>query len=129
MTNMKLAIPVEDYQALNSVVYGHFGSAPLFVLVDTDTLGIEPLQNDDQHHAHGACNPVRVLAGRTVDAVAVGGIGAGAINGLRQAGIKVYHSSAQTVAEIVAQFNAGQLPEIELQQACGGHQAGNTCHH
>jgi predicted Fe-Mo cluster-binding NifX family protein len=126
---MKLAIPVEEYQALNSVVYGHFGSAPLFVLVDTDTLAIEPLHNDDQHHVHGACNPARAMAGRTVDAVVVGGIGAGAINGLRQAGIKVYHSPSQTVAEVVAQFNAGQLPEIELQHACGGHQAGNACHH
>jgi predicted Fe-Mo cluster-binding NifX family protein len=129
MTNMKLAIPVEEYQALNSVVYSHFGSAPLFVLVDTDTLGIEPLHNDDQHHAHGACNPVRALAGQTVDAVVVGGIGAGAISGLRQAGIKVYRSPVQTVAEAVAQFNVGQLPEIELHQACGGHQAGNVCHH
>ena len=126
---MKLCIPVEDNQALNSIVYGHFGSAPLFLLVDSETLAVEPLINNDEHHVHGACNPLKALAGRTVDAVIVGGIGAGAVRGLRQAGIAVYRSPAQIVAAAVAQFNAGALPELDGSQACSGHAAGGVCHH
>jgi len=126
---MNLCIPVAENQALNSIVYGHFGSAPLFLLVDSETLSVEPLTNHDEHHVHGACHPLKALAGRAVDAVIVGGIGAGAVRGLRQAGIAVYRSSAQTVAETVARFNAGELAEIDVQHACGGHSAGSDCHH
>ena len=126
---MKLCIPVADNQALKSIVYGHFGSAPLFLLVDSETLAVEPLTNPDEHHVHGACNPLKALAGRMVDAVIVGGIGAGAVRGLRQAGITVYRSPEQTVAEAVAQFTAGTLPELDMQHACGGHSAGGDCHH
>ena len=53
---------------------------------------MEPLNNHDEHHVHGACNPLKALAGRAVDAVIVGGIGAGAVRGLRQAGIAVFRS-------------------------------------
>jgi predicted Fe-Mo cluster-binding NifX family protein len=42
---MKVAIPVAEYCGLDSLVYGHFGSAPLFVLVDTETMSIESLSN------------------------------------------------------------------------------------
>ena len=126
---MKLCIPVAENQALNSIVYGHFGSAPFFLLVDPETLAVEPLANHDEHHVHGACNPLKALAGRAVDAVIVGGIGAGAVRGLRQAGIAVYRSHAQTVAAAVAQFNAGELPELDVQHACSGHATGADCHH
>jgi predicted Fe-Mo cluster-binding NifX family protein len=126
---MKLCIPVAEDQALNSTVYGHFGSAPLFLLVDSETLAVEPLNNRDEHHVHGACNPLKALAGRAVDAVIVGGIGAGAIRGLRQAGIAVYQCLPVTIAEAVVQFKAGTLPELDAQHACGGHAAGGSCHH
>ena len=126
---MKLCIPIAENQALNSIVYSHFGSAPFFLLVDSETLALEPLNNHDEHHVHGACNPLKALAGRAVDAVIVGGIGAGAVRGLRQSGIAVYHSPAQTVAEAVAQFNSGALPELDVPHACGGHAAGGGCHH
>ena len=126
---MKLCIPIAENQALNSIVYSHFGSAPFFMLVDSETLALEPLNNHDEHHVHGACNPLKALAGRAVNAVIVGGIGAGAVRGLHQAGIAVYRSPAQTVAEAVVQFNAGELPELDVQHACSGHAAGGDCHH
>ncbi|MFZ2640244.1 MAG: NifB/NifX family molybdenum-iron cluster-binding protein [Verrucomicrobiia bacterium] len=125
---MKLCIPVAADEGLNSVVYGHFGSAPLFVLVDSETMTVEPLANRDQTHVHGACNPLRALAGRQVDAVIVGGIGPGAVNGLQRAGIAVYQSPAQTLTEAVAQFNQGRLPKIGLENACAHHGEGD-CHH
>jgi predicted Fe-Mo cluster-binding NifX family protein len=126
---MKLCIPVAENQALNSIVYGHFGSAPLFVLVDSETLAVESLVNHDEHHVHGACSPLKALAGRAVDAVIVGGIGAGALRGLQQAGIIVYRSHEQTTAEAVAQFKSGALAKFDVQQACVGHSANGGCHH
>ena len=125
---MKLCIPVAEYRGPDSVVFGHFGSAPMFVMVDSETSTVEPLVNQDVGHEHGACNPLRAMAGRQVDALIVGGIGAGAVRGLRAAGIVVYRSPEQTVAEAIAQFKAGQLTEIDLQGTCGGHAHGGGCH-
>ncbi|MCG3146921.1 MAG: hypothetical protein PCFJNLEI_00356 [Verrucomicrobiae bacterium] len=126
---MKVCIPVEEFRGLNSTVYGHFGSAPVFALVDTDTLAIEPLANHDEHHQHGMCSPVKAVGSRPIDAVIVGGMGAGAVRGLQAVGIAVFRFTGGTVGEAVEQFNAGELPVLTLQHACGGHSHGETCGH
>ena len=89
---MKLCFPVPTNEGMDSSVFGHFGSAPTFLLVDTETGTILEAINRDLHHAHGSCSPVRALGGHEVDAVVVGGIGGGALNGLSRAGIRVFHS-------------------------------------
>jgi len=125
---MRIAIPVAEDFGLESLVYGHFGSAPVFVLVDSETMSIESLGNRDQVHVHGQCSPMSALAGRNPDAVLVGGIGAGAVRGLRAAGIKVYHCDGGTVAGAVRQLKAGELPEMSEDDACSGHSGGHSCH-
>jgi predicted Fe-Mo cluster-binding NifX family protein len=126
---MKIAIPVAECSGLDSLVYGHFGSAPLFVLVDSETMTVEPLGNQDQVHAHGQCQPMKAMANTIPDAVVVGGIGAGALHGLRAAGIKVYRADGNTVAEAVAMLQNGMLHEIGENEACGVHSGGHSCHH
>ena len=118
---MNICIPVTEYRGLASLVHGHFGSAPCFVRVDPATLAVEPLPNEDREHVHGMCSPVRALAGAKPDAVLVGGLGTGALNGLRQAGIRVYRAPAGTVEQAVRLFNAGQLEELVDVATCAGH--------
>jgi predicted Fe-Mo cluster-binding NifX family protein len=125
---MKVCIPVAEDRGLESLVYGHFGSAPLFMLVDSETMSVASLGNRDQAHVHGQCSPVQALAGARPDAVVVGGIGGGALLGLRGAGIKVYRSSGGTVAQVVQQLQAGELPEMSENSACSGHAGGHRCH-
>ena len=126
---MKAAVPVGEYLGLASPVYGHFGSAPVFALVDTETLAVAPVGNRDQDHVHGACSPLRALAGAKPDVVVVGGIGGGALLGLRAAGIRVFRCSGATVAEAVALLKAGRLEEIDEAGVCAGHGGGHACHH
>ena len=76
---MKICSPVHNDNGIDSAVYNHFGSAPVFVVYDTDTSSIESINNQDQHHTHGACNPMKALDNQKVDAIVVGGIGAGAL--------------------------------------------------
>ena len=125
---MKIAIPVAEDFGLESLVYGHFGSAPVFVLVDLETMSVESLGNQDQVHVHGQCSPVQALAGTKPDAVVVGGIGAGALLGLRRARIKVYRCSGGTIAQALQQLKAGELPEMKEDSVCSGHAGGHTCH-
>jgi predicted Fe-Mo cluster-binding NifX family protein len=126
---MKICIPVAEDRGLESLVYGHFGSAPTFVLVDSETMSVESLENRDQVHAHGQCSPLKALAGAQPEAVVVGGIGAGALLGLRNAGIQVYRAAGKTVAEVIALLKQGGLKGIDWEDACGGHGEGSGCHH
>jgi len=126
---MKVCFPVQNNEGLESTVYNHFGSAPLFILVDTAANTVAPLSNADQHHAQGGCSPIKALGSQHIDAVVVGGIGGGALGKLTQLGIKVYKAQAGTIARNLDLFISGQLPEYSPQSCCGGHSAGGGCAH
>lgn len=121
---MKLCFAVQEDRGIDSSVYGHFGSAPAFVVVDTELQEAVTVSNRNLNHAHGACNPIAAIGGHNVDAVVVGGIGAGAVRGLNAAGIKVYRSAGETVKENIILFNECKLPELTINNACSGHQGG-----
>lgn len=124
---MKICFPAENLQAMDSIVFGHFGSAPGFVIIDTDTMGVEEIRNGDLHHAHGMCQPLSALGGRTVDAVAVGGIGMGALLKLQAQGITVYRAAEGTVRQNVELIKTGRLPQFDPGFTCAGH--GSECAH
>jgi predicted Fe-Mo cluster-binding NifX family protein len=126
---MKVCFAVQENQGVDSVVYNHFGSSPLFVMIDTAIDGATIVDNQDRDHVHGACNPIMAIGGSEIDAVVVGGIGAGAIRGLNSKGIKVYKSMAPTVKENLVLLKDGRLPEMLIQHACGGHSHGGGCAH
>ena len=126
---MKICFPVQTDEGIESSVYNHFGSAPIFLVVDTDTNALATINNRDQHHTHGACNPMKALDNQKVDAIVVGGIGAGALTRLNQMGIIVHRSLAATVRENMAMFASKSLPELTLQGCCGGHSADGGCAH
>ncbi len=121
---MKICFPVERNEGLDSPVFGHFGSAPLFMVVDTETREVREIANRDLHHAHGACSPLKALGGQAADAIVVGGIGAGALMGLNRAGLKVYQAEGATIADNLASLRADGLPELTADQVCGGHAHG-----
>ena len=125
---MKIAIPDTEYRGLESPVCGHFGSAPAFALVDSETMSTEAIVNRDREHTHGVCSPMKALAGAKPDAVLAGGIGAGALSGLRRAGITVCRAPDGTVADALRLFKAGQLEELDTHATCAGHAGPSPCH-
>ena len=126
---MKVCFPVAEVNGIESEVYGHFGSAPTFVIVETDTSKITTVNNKDQEHAQGACNPLKKLNNEHVDAIVVGGIGMGALNVLNQSGIKVFQAQAPTVRENIDLLKKGSLPEFTSQNTCAGHGHSTGCGH
>ncbi|WP_224983959.1 NifB/NifX family molybdenum-iron cluster-binding protein [Geomonas agri] len=126
---MKVCFPVEQNSGLSSAVYGHFGSAPGFVVVDSATGECTAINNGDRVHQHGACNPVAGLGGHHVDAVVVGGIGGGALHKLNAAGMRVFRAGGATVADNLALLEANQLEEYLPGHTCGGHGHGHGCSH
>ncbi|GAA0077855.1 hypothetical protein UT300005_22330 [Clostridium sp. CTA-5] len=117
---MKVCFPVKSNEGVNSIPYGHFGTAPLFIVCDTETEEIKVLNNGDLGHEHGKCQPIKALSGEIVDAVVVGGIGQGAITKLNSMGIKVYKSAQGSIKE-----NLEALKKLELVEFSPNH----TCNH
>lgn len=125
---MKICFPTVSLEGLESQVYEHFGSAPGFVIVDTETQAVEEISNSDLHHAHGMCQPLKALGGREVDAVAVGGIGMGALMKLQAQGVKVYRGTEGTVGENIGLILEQKLPEFNAGLTCAGHDGGGCAH-
>ena len=119
---MKVGFAVQFNEGMESIVYGHFGSAPAFIIVDTELSQVLALDNKNMHHEHGACNPIMALNGNQVDVMVVGGIGAGALMKLNAMGIKVYGAGAMTVKENVELFGNNRLQELSLDNSCRAHQ-------
>ena len=125
---MRLCIPIESDQGIESIPYGHFGSAPGFLVYDTEHDTWQVQDNSDQDHAHGMCHPLKALTGQSIDAVIAGGIGARAIERLNEMGITVYRAAPGTVKDNVERHKAGKLTLITPAQACGHHHGEGPCH-
>ncbi|MGD8414975.1 MAG: NifB/NifX family molybdenum-iron cluster-binding protein [Candidatus Latescibacterota bacterium] len=121
---MKLCIPTEDSAGLDAHVCAHFGSAPFFTLVDTESEEVELLNNGNLAHQHGECNPVSSIQSQSFDALVCGGLGRRALMKLQQSGFKVYLTGAPTVRGVVAEQRGGSLREATVEEACGGHSHG-----
>lgn len=126
---VNICIPVTADRGLESPVSGHFGSAPIFMLVDAETRRAEALTNTRAVHEHGACRPLDALGGHEIDAVVVGGIGAGALMKLQSAGIRVFRAAAPTVAGCLDAFLGNEAEEIGPGGACGRHGHGHDDAH
>jgi predicted Fe-Mo cluster-binding NifX family protein len=126
---MKVGFAVQGNEGVKSKVYDHFGSAPVFIIVDTEGTNVVTVNNRDLHHVHGACNPVMALDGKSVDAMVVGGIGAGALMKLQNEGIRVFRAVEGNVSENLELLKSNKLPEFAASMTCAGHKESHECVH
>jgi predicted Fe-Mo cluster-binding NifX family protein len=96
------------------------------MVVDTERGSCRAITNRNLHHDHGMCQPLGQLAGESLDAMVVGGIGMGALGKLKAANIRVYFSEHATVEETITAFKTGTLREVTPATACAHH--GNEPH-
>lgn len=119
---MRLCIPTVDGTGLEARLSGHFGSAPFFTVIDSETGRTEVIGNAHASHEHGHCRPTESLQGRGVETVVCRGLGRRALAVLRGEGITVLVTEANTVAEAVRAFEVGTLVPLDEAGACqGGH--------
>jgi predicted Fe-Mo cluster-binding NifX family protein len=126
---MNVCIPVNEPQSGASSVCAHFGSAPAFLIVNTEAGTYQTVVTGGQH----MCGAIGTLQSAHVESVIVGGIGMGALNRLAAAGIQVFAAQHPTVDENLAALNAGQLSLMSLDGSCAhhghehGHGQGHGC--
>lgn len=119
---MRICIPTENDNGLQSIVCGHFGSAPYFIIYDTENKNIEVINNRNEHHQHGQCNLLSSFTRTPIDMLVTGGIGMRALEQLNAGGIRAYRTTTEkTVSDVIARQAENSLPEITLDNACLHH--------
>lgn len=125
---MKVCIPTMDDLGKEGMPSDHFGSAPFFTFVDTETGEYEPVRNGGSSHVHGACQPLKFLGSRPVDAVIVRGLGRRAFARLADAGVKVYVTLEKNAEDTISALEDGRLRPLSSEEACHGHDGGGRGH-
>ncbi|MBN1959130.1 MAG: NifB/NifX family molybdenum-iron cluster-binding protein [Desulfuromonadales bacterium] len=119
---IRIAVPADSGQGLQSPRSGHFGKCAYYVLIDIKDNKIQEvisLQNGG--HAQGNCStPVLLLNGNHVNKLIVAGIGGRPLQGFREIGIDVLSGGGQTVEETINLYLSGQVHPITNDQVCGG---------
>jgi predicted Fe-Mo cluster-binding NifX family protein len=118
---------------MESSIYGHFASAPFFLLVDTAAGEASVVANCDPEQPYAGCNPFSALRGRELAGIVVGGIGDESLRVMNLCGHRVYQAQTASVALSVALFEKKELSELLVQQShlegrCSGGGA-HQCNH
>jgi predicted Fe-Mo cluster-binding NifX family protein len=122
---MKLIIPLDEREGLGSRICDHFGSAPFFALVETETGELNIIDNSCNHHEHGQCTPADSFVAMGVQAVLCNGIGAGAASKLQMLGIEIFMAGpASNLGDALGLYRSGSLVKVTQKQVCSGH----SCH-
>jgi len=96
--------------SLDAKVDPRFGRCPYFLIVDTDTLKFEAIENPNIMLGGGAgIQSAQLMAERDVKHVLTGNCGPNAYQTLSAAGIGVIVGCSGIVADVMEQFKAGQL--------------------
>jgi len=125
---MKFCLPIEGDNGLHSPVAEHFGTAPLFIVIDTETRQHVVVPNADVDHVEGRCDPLRALGGIHVDVVITSTVGGGALQRLKAAGAVVYRAEGRTVMNNLDLLADACLQEFVLSDAAFAG-PGSCCPH
>jgi len=105
---MKIAFPVMDDKGLNAAIADHFGRAPLYTVVDTETNDISVLQNTGEHFGGQHSAPVS-LNQSNINVLICKGLGRKAIDLFNQLKIGVYLTQDILVKDALNSYNNNKL--------------------
>lgn len=123
---MKVSIPTKDENGLEGVVEPHFGKAPTYTIIDTETNQVTVIPNTSEHMG-GTGLPPEYLHENGVDIMLCGGLGFKAVNMFESYGIKVFVGAGCTVRDTFEAWKAGKLQNATAENSCSEH--GHDDHH
>ncbi|MHA1909239.1 MAG: NifB/NifX family molybdenum-iron cluster-binding protein [Candidatus Thorarchaeota archaeon] len=120
MESMRIAVPAEAHQGLDSPISGHFGHSPGFVLAtiaDGKVTEIETIENVP----HTSCaGPVELLAKHDVKVLITRGMGMRPLLISQELGISVVIAPGGTVGETVENYLKGNMIQMGAEHTCRG---------
>jgi predicted Fe-Mo cluster-binding NifX family protein len=111
---MKLAVSSQGKRR-DAPVEPWFGKAAYFLMVDTDNMIIDALENDRTEGPEdiNEINAARLVIDAGAQAVLTGNCSLDARRMFAAAGVKLFQGCPETVEEAIEQFQAGKLAEVQ----------------
>jgi len=122
---MKVAFSASS-QELTSQLDPRFGRCAHFVILDTDDMSHEVVDNESVTLSGGAgIQSAQLLASKGVNAVITGNCGPNAVAALSAAGIDLYTGQVGTISGVFAKYQKGDLaltrePTVDRHYGMGG---------
>ncbi len=119
---MRVVIPCETDERLDSVRSGHFGHAPWLTVVDLADnnvpTSVEAVKNAD-HDVAGCGGVIQHVMDLGADAIIAAGMGMPPFTRFTQAGIAVYIDRVTPgVGDVLRKFVEGDLVRMSMDDAC-----------
>jgi predicted Fe-Mo cluster-binding NifX family protein len=109
---MRIAVSASE-GSLDAAMDPRFGRCPYYVIVDSETMEFEAIENTAAQQGSGAGIQAAQLVGESgADAVVAGNFGPNAFGALSAAGIGLYQVSGGTVKEAVEAVVSGQAQQV-----------------
>ena len=110
---MKIALTAKG-KTLDDQVDPRFGRCACFLVVDTDTMQVEPIENPNLTIGGGAgIQSAQLMAKHDVKVVLTGNCGPNAYQTLDAAGIKIIVGVSGSIRVAVEQYKSGALSTIQ----------------
>jgi len=110
---MKICVTAQG-KTLDDQVDPRFGRCQFFIVVDTDTLDFEAVENQSAQFSGGAgIQSGQLMASKGVKAVLTGNVGPNAFQTLTAGGIKIYTGLSGKIRDAVEKYKGGTLKPTE----------------
>jgi len=110
---MKICVTAQG-KTLDDQVDPRFGRCQFFIIVDTDTLDFEAVENQSAQFSGGAgIQSGQLMASKGVKAVLTGNVGPNAFQTLQAGGIKIYTGLSGKIRDVVEKYKGGTLKLTE----------------
>lgn len=117
---MRLCIPTMEKGGLDDVVCDHFGRAPTYTIVDSESDEVQVVKNRSEHMG-GLGKPPEHIAKTGAKVLICMGLGPKAIDMLCSFGVEVYVGASGSVRDAVQMWKDGKLQQATYDTACKGH--------
>lgn len=128
---MKICIPVTESKGLQSPFSAHYGSAPYFVIADTETKEHNVIAKGSEE---GQCGSFPFITQNNVSAIVCTGMGRRALENLNRSNVKAFipETICATAEDAIAAFNSKKYREMTTDSSCShdhDHNHGKNCNH
>ncbi len=117
---MKICVPTSGRGGMDDSVSEHFGRAPTFTVVDTDTGGVHVVPNTSEHMG-GTGKPPEQIAKTGAKVLLCSGLGPKAVAMFESMEIAVYVGALGSVSDAIKLWEGGKLESATPDNACRDH--------